>query len=1366
MNSPADLPRPTTTRWRPLRAGLVDLYYYDVEEFWFHDGRLLLRGNNGAGKSKVLALTLPFLLDGDLASHRVEPDGDRKKRMEWNLLLDGAHPHSERTGYTWLELGRLDRDGREEFRTLGCGMKAVTGRGIARHWFFSTSERVGRDLFLVDRAGTALPRERLIDALGDAGVPFDSQWAYRRHVDETLFRLGKERYGALVDLLVQLRRPQLTKRPDAAALSAALTEALPPLDPQVLADVAEAFRSLEDDRRDLHDVLEAREAATAFLRHYRRYARAAVKRRTGDVRRAQSRYEAVGRDVAQAERDHTAATERLTTATGGLTQVREQLTDLSARQTALAGDQRLSTLAEAETSAELATTAALDARRAADGAQQRLNRARGTRDDRSARLGEARERFETALTTLTGRAGAAGILLPEPPDPTAQDPTAQDPTSYLDTVRAAAQRRGRETQHVQTLLREQADAQAHRNRRQQDSDRARAEVDRIAERSAEADLAVERAADTHVGAVTTALDTARELRLDDVTGVLAELRGWTSTVDGPSPLPVAADETVGRVTRDLATARAEATGRNRALTEREVELTAERSRLQAGEDTEPPLPPTRTADRAGRPGAPLWRVVDFAPDLPATDRAGLEAALQASGLLDAWVLPDPGTPAPDGDVVVRTGPPVDGPSLLDVLRPALDGREAAPLTEDTVRAALATVAWDRDDATSAVAPDGTFRLGVLTGRWSVPEARFIGRSAREAARRARLADVEAELTTNGADRGAVREELAELDRRANVLATERRALPDDADLRAAHARRTSLAEAAVEADAAVRRADADLATAVAASEAADLRAREGARELRLDPDPAAVAAVAAAVADVQASATELQQRWETVTRSAQDLASAEEDVAAADDDAQRAEVVLREREEAATTARTRAQTLRESLGRAVEDLQAQLAAVRDDLDRARKAVGPAEREKSEAERALGEVAGRRSQLTLELQAAEEVRDGAVAELRTFAASGIVAVAGADLDVPDTSTPWAPTPAVAFARRADTAIPEDLDEKEWQRSQDAVTAEVKNLTDTLARRGNTATWSLVADVIVVDVRYAGRTTTVPDLHADLDADAGDRQRLLDAREREVLENHLVAEVAGELQDLIRAAERQVADMNAELEQRPLSTGMRLRMQWQPVPDGPAGLEEARRRLLRQSADAWSAEDRTAVGEFLQQRIQAVRQESSAGTWLEHLTTALDYRGWHRFSVQRRQNGQWRPADGPASGGEQVLAASVPLFAAASAHYRSAGNPDAPRIITLDEAFAGVDDTARADYLGLLAQFDLDVVMTSEREWACYPQVPGIGIAQLSRVEGVDAVLVTSFRWDGNTRHEIDRPTSQSVVPAPRATPPPEQDDLFS
>jgi hypothetical protein len=54
------------------------------------------------------------------------------------------------------------------------------------------------------------------------------------------------------------------------------------------------------------------------------------------------------------------------------------------------------------------------------------------------------------------------------------------------------------------------------------------------------------------------------------------------------------------------------------------------------------LPPyTRSAEaRRQRAGAPLWQLVDFREHVHADQRAGLEAALEAAGLLDAWVTPD------------------------------------------------------------------------------------------------------------------------------------------------------------------------------------------------------------------------------------------------------------------------------------------------------------------------------------------------------------------------------------------------------------------------------------------------------------------------------------------------------------------------------------------------------------------------------------------------------------------------------------------------------------------------------------------------------------------------------------------------------
>ncbi|HYA09589.1 MAG TPA: TIGR02680 family protein, partial [Gaiellaceae bacterium] len=396
-------PTPARERWQPLRLGLVDLFYYDHEEFAFRDGRLLLRGNNGTGKSKVLALTLPFLLDGDLSAHRVEPDADPNKRMEWNLLLGGEHPHDERLGYAWLEFGRRGEDG-AAFCTIGCGMKAVKGRGIAAHWFFVTDQRVGEDLALVDATGVALTADRLEDAIGARGSLHRRARDYRHAVDERLFGLGDTRYGALIDLLIKIRAPQLSKRPDERGLSAALTGALPPLDQALIADVAEAFRALEEDGEQLAAMVEARDASERYLTTYRAYARMATRRRAAPMRQAQTVFDRVSRELGGAEEELARARAELAHTTGALDALRAERTRLDARRQALQDDPAARSARELRRAAEEADQAGqrrADAQRAVERLEQRVAELR-------ARLSEAEAEETEAASALAAIQNAAG----------------------------------------------------------------------------------------------------------------------------------------------------------------------------------------------------------------------------------------------------------------------------------------------------------------------------------------------------------------------------------------------------------------------------------------------------------------------------------------------------------------------------------------------------------------------------------------------------------------------------------------------------------------------------------------------------------------------------------------------------------------------------------------------------------------------------------------------------------------------------------------------------------------------------------------------------------------------------------------------
>ena len=378
------LPHPTTERWQPMRLGLVDMFYYDDEQFWFHDGRLLLRGNNGTGKSKVLALTLPLLLDGSLLPRRVEPDADPKKRMEWNLLLGGAHASSERAGYSWIEFGRVDAEGTERFTTLGIGLKAAAGRGIVKTWYFTTARRIG-DLRLMDETRTVLTDARLRDELAGDGQVHATQEAYRRVIDDAMFRLGEERYAALIDLLIQLRQPQLSKRPDEKAISAALTEALTPLDQAVVADVAESFRSLEEERAGIADARDTLKAAEDFLKLYRAYARVAARRHTTAVRMVNSTFEHAGRNVRTAQEQLATTQEDEATLDRAKQEAEERQGALQGQEKALRESPEMKDAARLEQ----AEKAAADKQQAADGAATEAEKARTRAQRNSAEAAEA-----------------------------------------------------------------------------------------------------------------------------------------------------------------------------------------------------------------------------------------------------------------------------------------------------------------------------------------------------------------------------------------------------------------------------------------------------------------------------------------------------------------------------------------------------------------------------------------------------------------------------------------------------------------------------------------------------------------------------------------------------------------------------------------------------------------------------------------------------------------------------------------------------------------------------------------------------------------------------------------------------------------
>jgi hypothetical protein len=1390
------LPEPVRTdRWQPLRLGLLNVFRFDDEVLHFERGRLLLRGNNGTGKSRILAMTLPFLLDGELAPHRLEPDQDQAKRPEWNLLLGR---HEDRVGYTWIEFGRLV-DGQPEYLTLACGMRAVKGRGIADRWYLTTDLRIGRDLALVAEAGQPLTRGRLEEAVGDRGTVHETATRYRSDVDRRVFGLGEHRYAALVDLLIQLRRPQLSRQLDPSELSGALSEALPPVPQDVLDDVAEAFRTLETDREELTSYRAAAEATSAFLGAYRRYAGIAVRRRARSVTSAHAIYESTQRDLRAAERGRAEAAERI----GELDQQLATTTDEERRsaeqvrtlESSPAMD-RARELEHARQDAERQAIAADEAREQAEAAAVRLAEHDERVVDAEAATGRTREATDQAAGRAREAAAAAALADELARTLAALDlPDARDAASRRvarGELDGALDRRGRALRHLLDLdaARDRAARQLHDARTRLDV--ASAGLDAARDDEREALAARERAVTEAVDAYRRWSAEVGELYPAAPDDVAWELESWHPGDEGRSPIARAVDEAVTAARTQLTEAGADLRQRRERIEEERAALAAERDRVLTTRHLPPPAPHTRdAAGRELRAGAPLWQLVDPVEGLDAQQAAGFEAALEAAGLLDAWVTPDGQVlDADEHDVVLMaSGEPAPGGGLGTVLRPAPDRAEAsrsggaAAVQDEVIRAVLDRIGAGVGQGDVWVTADGRFQVGPLVGAWSKPSAEHLGQTARDAARQRRLAALDEQLATIDRELGALAEEAEELRARAARLEDEVTAAPGDTAIRDAESQRAAASRrvAGLREDVAGRegevvqgRTSLGASTAALAEAAADLgldahlgdlteggpggpdagdgSVRDGSARDRSVRDR--LEALRDALTDLR---TTLAGLWPTLEAHASQLAVLDRTVADRDrasEDRRRLHARAEETHGRAVAASARRDTLQQAVGAEVEEILRQLEEARGRLTDAHRRLEELRGAREEARIAHGVADARIGDLTSALAVDDERRGDAIAHLAAAVGAGLLRVADETLDelADDVPERWSADRTVRTARRIDQVLADvDADDGAWSRSQQTIIGRFSDLERELLARDLRPAGDLVDDLFVVTTAFQGEQHSMPGLREFLDAEVTHRQALLSAREKEILENHLVGDVAALLHALLRAGEEWVAEVNRELAAMPTSTGMRLRFSWQPDPDGPTGLKEARRRLLAHHA-GWSPEQRAEVGAFLQEQIALARDADDAGTWLQHLSDALDYRRWHRFVVERYQDGEWKPltrrTHGTGSGGEKALALTVPQFAAAAAHYRSAAE-DAPRLIMLDEAFVGIDSDMRAKCMGLLEQFDLDLVMTSEREWGCYPTVPGIAIAQLATREGIDAVGVSRWIWNGRERLRADDPAVASA-----------------
>ncbi|MGW3231468.1 TIGR02680 family protein [Kitasatospora sp. NPDC001095] len=1377
----------TTIRFKPSRAGIIGLWDYDDEEFVFADGRLVLRGHNGSGKTKALEVLFPLVLDGSIDARRLDPFSGEERTMKSNLLYRGQESNF---GYVWMEFTRSTPEGRLlEAVTIGIGLLAHKAKERPGRVFFVTDGRVGLDFGLLTADSRPLRKTELEKLIGKDALHATST-AYRDAIDDRLFGLGRERYAQLINLLLQLRRPLLAKDLDPDKLSATLTAGLRPLDEHLIKQAAGDFENLAEIQDVLDALIGADTAVQDFLREYTAYMRVHASHRVDQITerlRATAGHCQKITDAAQQRRDATAALAKAQaerdTAAETAKKTQAQLDGLKNHE-AIKGERDLDEL-RARVSAE--ERAVQETATNLTGAQKHV-----------AKLEEEAERFAERLTTAEKTAGRHVTALLEHARH-AGIPIDDDPLDLAEDVRTQAAARATTRRHdigvVQGHLSRYQDAASAQKTAQDALDKAETEV---SERELESDAAARALANTRTQAA-------------------AELAAFTNRWMGADPHAVLGPEDSALLTRALATAdepgatslqevfhnatderRTQARRHQDALqlrydeTDTTLEATrAERASVAAQRDDAPPPSDLRPADRTDRPGAPLWQLVRFADHLSSEYTAAIEGALYGAGLLTAWVHPHPSATRQavadqEADGFLYPLPPEQRPSgrtLANVLVP----EEQEHVEAQAISAVLASIALADDlamsnpgthhDSAATVSTRGQFSLGVHRGAHPKHQPEYIGATARAARRRERLNAYDAAITGLESTLKTLTADLQHAAGNLAAFATARAQLPSTTSIVTAAQQVVIAANKATDARSRLTTASKVLDNAIAEAHERKRQLHKSAAALKLPTDTEGLKAVDHALRDLTTAAAALETTRSSITDLRKDLTdrrnTVDEQTAVCQEQAEALEA--RRIDHTALAERLRKQE--ETLGAPLRRIHEEINTLKRQLEDAQNAYRQADKDHSAQQLALAGADKALQYLheALATAVAEQLRTAAA--LQPYSRPDLLRVLGAT-----TNSNWTPTELWPTADQAAedlmvrlTAPSTDLKPEAGARGAlpDATCALYDALDE--ATRGRTATdsalkstasklstalstlesalassdqgyhfeWEPDGDIILARVRDNDGPAPIVDFAVRLAEQVADQKVLLEERERTVLEDTLLTGLAQQVHSRTIEARDLVRDMDADTRAKPMSSGTRVGIRWVQS-DNLTDSQRAVNKLLEKDARALGPAGLAELRSHLRSQIRAAQARDRRKTYQQIISQVLDYRSWRRFELLLSRPGGkedklTRSKHSQMSGGEKSASIHLPLFAAANAQYGSA-HPTCPRLIALDEAFAGIDERYRPDLLALTVKFDLDLFMTGHDLWITYPSVPRISHYDMLHDEATHTVSAMLMLWDGEQIHD--------------------------
>lgn len=1330
------------------RLGFRNFWLYDKEDFVMADGHLLLRGSNASGKSITTQSFIPFILDGNRSPERLDPFGSRDRKMDYYLLGDGEREES--TGYLFLEFKKKNLN---VYLTIGIGLRAQKGKNMD-FWGFCLCDgrRIGHDFELYEKLGTQMlpfTKQKLKNTIGDRENWVENSGAYKKLVNDRLFQFQDIRqFDQMVQLLINVRAPKLSKDFRPTLVKEILRNSLQVLSDDDLSAMVSTMERMDELTDTLQGYKEALKSASIIRNEYTRYNQFVLGRKGkvySDACDKTQRQRNVLQDQ-QEKLDHLSAelqrqTQRKEDAHAALAQAQGQRTVMGD------GD-----LVQQQRKLEEERGNARRQKAQLDTGIQQLESLENTISKKESQIRDLKQTIQEYAREIQNNLrqldGINQILV-----------IGEDHQSFIKSpdhdkmLRAAL--RTRKAMLVQGLdsIRKLIQAQDSYDQAFQALDQAKAQ-------QAKADAAVQSAQfqeqeerDRIIESFARWQQDCAELSLPerDVLFIKQALARYHAPSDW-TVIQNLLNEQLQTCTLSLNSEKLQVEAQLEQLSKEAQEKKKELEDVRSRPD---PIPPRREQTNTmriqlamnGIPHAAFYEAVDFSANLPQQTRDRLEAQLMDAGLLDALIVPgeyheqiqDLLEDYPDS--FLMPGEPVADP--ITSLIPDPD----SPLSK-LAAVCLNCISQSDMDATTAFLPDGRFRNGIVQGRsHGYDPAGYIGAAARRTNRERQIAQLEQQLHELEDQIQQVRQRETSLMLRLKKLQSEWQQLPDPTDLDCAI---ETLVEAQHLLDSAVaetqRRSESEQqAKRILGTQ--DNACRDRCRSLPYERTEAAYE-------EAQAAAEEYGEQLNEITRNQAHLQASQQHYDEIDIDL--ATEYDRRSEQKKVNAATEWDL--KKIQAVIQEIEAYLSRP-ENMDRARRIqeledeIHRQSQTERDAEMQCVKLTADMDAVKMDIQRHnDQLRELILAEM----ASEKYFNEDFQLGLVDKVNSNNQTDPYTLARQASSFINAADRDRSLEQVGEALRKNYTSHNNELLRYQPKL--ELVFDPseypgmprqrFTITLQKDGREMSLYQFIASLQEDIALTESVLEENDRKLFEDILLETISHKLRRRINESQKWCADMTSLMGTLNTSMGLRFSLDWKPKKaDTPEELDTVKLvSLLNKDRMLLTKQHSELVSGHFRAKVRAARQsaieQGMSANYADLIRMVLDYRSWYEFHLFYQRDGEVKKeltdrAFSKFSGGEKAMAMYVPLFASVSAQYKKA-NETCPKLLALDEAFAGVDDRNIGAMFELVGILDFDYIMNSQALWGCYSCVRNLNIVELHRPGNASFVTLLRYFWDGSIR----------------------------